>query len=177
MSSLSRTLSDREPVVRLRPVDEADLPLVVRFYTDADVADAFQWFGFRPVSARDVERQWTEDGLINNSAGQLVVDVGGDYAGEVDGGLWERRALSRLGSACCPAIEATVSVPRRSDCSSSNCSRSRLCIAFKQEQKWVTSPSNLHLSMLVSVVKGRFGSSAGFDGCEEFPGWSSGVEE
>jgi RimJ/RimL family protein N-acetyltransferase len=93
MSNLARASSDREPVVRLRLVEEADLPLVARFYTDADVAGVFQWFGFRPVSARDVERQWTEDRLINDSAGRLVVDVAGEYAGEVD---W--RAVGKTGA-------------------------------------------------------------------------------
>ena len=68
--------------------------MLMRFYTDADAAGVFQWFGYRPMSARDVERQWKEDGLINDSTGRLVVEVGGEYAGEVD---W--RAVGRTGAA------------------------------------------------------------------------------
>jgi RimJ/RimL family protein N-acetyltransferase len=93
MADLAKSPLNGQSVVRLRPVEEADLSILMRFYTDADASGVFQWFGYRPMSARDVERQWKEDGLINDSTGRLVVEVDGEYAGEVD---W--RAVGKTGA-------------------------------------------------------------------------------
>jgi RimJ/RimL family protein N-acetyltransferase len=79
--------------VRLRPVEERDLPVVALFYMDPEVAGIFQWFGYRSMTAREIERQWKEDGLINDTAGRLVVEVDGGYVGEVD---W--RAVGKTGA-------------------------------------------------------------------------------
>lgn len=71
--------------VRLRPVHQADLAELTRFYEDSEASGEFQWFGFRPARARQLERQWADDGLVSTSAGHLVVSVEGDRcAGEVD---------------------------------------------------------------------------------------------
>lgn len=80
--------------VTLRSVREADLAVLARFHEDATSAGEFQWFGFRPAKARQLERQWAEDGLVSKDSGHLVVSVDGDRcAGEVD---W--RAVGETGA-------------------------------------------------------------------------------
>jgi len=71
--------------VRLRPVNESDLTLLVRFEWDLEAAGEFQWFGFRMNRARELERRWREDGLIGDESSFLAVVVGDDtFAGVVD---------------------------------------------------------------------------------------------
>ncbi len=71
--------------VRLRPVNESDLALLVRFEWDLEAAGEFQWFGFRMNRARELERRWREDGLIGDESSFLAVVVGDDtFAGVVD---------------------------------------------------------------------------------------------
>jgi RimJ/RimL family protein N-acetyltransferase len=57
----------------LRPIEEADLPLLRRFEVDADMPGEFEWFGFRPARANDIERRWREDGLIGGGESLLAV--------------------------------------------------------------------------------------------------------
>jgi [ribosomal protein S5]-alanine N-acetyltransferase len=80
--------------VRLRPVTESDLALLVRFEWDPEAAGEFQWFGFRMERARRLERRWREDGLIGDESSFLAVVVGDDTcAGVVD---W--RPVGRTGN-------------------------------------------------------------------------------
>jgi hypothetical protein len=53
-----------QELLRLRPVEQSDLAELMRIYTDPTVPGELQWFGFRVAKAREVERRWTEDGLI-----------------------------------------------------------------------------------------------------------------
>lgn len=64
--------------VTLRPVQESDVPELIRIYSDPTVSGEFQWFGFRVAKAREIERRWAEDGLIGESSSTLAValDVG-----------------------------------------------------------------------------------------------------
>lgn len=71
--------------IHLRPVLEPDLAELLRFYSDPVAAGEFQWFGFRPEKARELERRWADDGLVNAQSGHLAVSLGdGTCAGEVD---------------------------------------------------------------------------------------------
>ena len=83
MAELGKTTPAADSV-RLRPIEERDLPVLASFSSDPDSAGTFQWFGYRPMAALDAERRWKQDGLIADDTGRLVVDVGGDCAGDVD---------------------------------------------------------------------------------------------
>jgi [ribosomal protein S5]-alanine N-acetyltransferase len=54
--------------VVLRPIEESDLPRLLRLRWDAELTGEFQWFGFRVGDARALERRWQEDGLISSAA-------------------------------------------------------------------------------------------------------------
>ena len=70
--------------VRLRPVEEADLPLLTRLLWDPAAPGEHQWFGFRTDVARATERRWREDGLTGGEASFLAVeDADGTCAGWV----------------------------------------------------------------------------------------------
>ena len=62
--------------VRLRPVVESELADLVRLLWDPLAPGAFQWFGFRMNTARDIERRWHEDGLLGDESSFLTVDLG-----------------------------------------------------------------------------------------------------
>ncbi len=85
MADLGKSPSNRPPAVRLRRVEEADLSVLMRFNTDAEVTGLVQWFGYGPASARDGERAM-EGGW---AAGRLVVEVGGEFAGRSTGAPWK----------------------------------------------------------------------------------------
>jgi RimJ/RimL family protein N-acetyltransferase len=73
-----------QPSVRLRPVEGADLPQLLRMRWDAEATGEFQWFGYRIDDARRVERRWHEDGLIVSDAQSfLTVASDDDCAGWV----------------------------------------------------------------------------------------------
>jgi hypothetical protein len=62
--------------VRLRPVVESELADLVRLLWDPLAPGAFQWFGFRMKTAREIERRWHEDGLIGDESSFLTIDLG-----------------------------------------------------------------------------------------------------
>ena len=69
----------------LRPVREADLPLLRRVLTEAGTPGEFQWFGFRPARANEIEGRWREDGLIGGDESFLAVALDdGTCAGVVN---------------------------------------------------------------------------------------------
>jgi RimJ/RimL family protein N-acetyltransferase len=73
-----------QPFVRLRPVEGADLPQLLRMRWDAEATGEFQWFGYRMDDARRLERRWHEDGLIASDAQSfLTVASDDDCAGWV----------------------------------------------------------------------------------------------
>lgn len=67
--------------VRLRPVSEADLPILARLQCEPDLGGPFQWFGFYRFGGPAAPRQrWTENGLIGEERGLLVVARADDSA-------------------------------------------------------------------------------------------------
>lgn len=66
-----------EDGVRLRPINESDLALIVRFEWDLDAIGEFDWFGFRMERVRELERRWRDDGLVGAESSYLAVVVGG----------------------------------------------------------------------------------------------------
>jgi RimJ/RimL family protein N-acetyltransferase len=69
--------------VTLRPVRESDLAELIRIYSDPTVPGEFEWFGFRPAQAREIERRWAEDGLIGTSSSTLAISLDDGCAGGV----------------------------------------------------------------------------------------------
>jgi RimJ/RimL family protein N-acetyltransferase len=71
--------------VVLRPVEESDLPELLRLRWDREATGDYQWFGYRIDDARALERRWQHDGLISNEAASFlaVVSPEGDLAGGV----------------------------------------------------------------------------------------------
>jgi RimJ/RimL family protein N-acetyltransferase len=70
--------------IRLRPVEQSDLLQLTQIYLDPTVPGEFQWFGFRPGKAREVERRWAEDGLIGGDSSLLAIGLADDsFAGVV----------------------------------------------------------------------------------------------
>lgn len=68
--------------VRLRPVEESDLPLLVRFDTEPGLHEPFEWKGFRYPQER--RRRWELDGYLGTDDSVLVVAVpDGSFAGFV----------------------------------------------------------------------------------------------
>lgn len=61
--------------VRLRPVAEHELTKLVGLLWDPEAPGEYQWFGFRMDKARDIERRWRDDGLINDDSSFLTVEI------------------------------------------------------------------------------------------------------
>jgi RimJ/RimL family protein N-acetyltransferase len=51
--------------VVLRPVEEPELESLVRLLWDPHAPGEYQWFGFRTSAAREIERRWHDNGLID----------------------------------------------------------------------------------------------------------------
>ena len=80
--------------VRLRLVSEAELAQLVRLFSDPSVPGEYQWFGFRPARALELERRWHDDRLISEESSNLAVeDAEGTCAGWVG---WRRVPPSAL---------------------------------------------------------------------------------
>lgn len=93
-----------EDGVRLRPISESDLVLIVRFEWDLDAIGEFDWFGFRMERVRELERRWREDGLVGAESSYLAVVVGDDTcAGVVDWRPVGRTGNYEIGVALFPA--------------------------------------------------------------------------
>lgn len=76
-----------QPSVQLRPTTEADLPVLARFQSEADISGQFNWFGFYQFGGpAALRRRWMENGLIDSERGLLIVTHADDpalVAGEV----------------------------------------------------------------------------------------------
>lgn len=73
----------------LRPIEEPDLALLRRIDVDPGTPGEFEWFGFQPLKANQIERRWKEDGLIGGDVSYLAVGLeDGTCAGLVD---WKAR--------------------------------------------------------------------------------------
>ncbi|MGV9346244.1 GNAT family N-acetyltransferase [Streptomyces spiralis] len=71
--------------ISLRPVDEADLPVLECFLHDPEAASPFQWYGWRDPGRW--RRQWAENGLLAEDTGHLMVVRGPERLGFV---AWRR---------------------------------------------------------------------------------------
>ncbi|WP_149258505.1 GNAT family N-acetyltransferase [Actinomadura sp. K4S16] len=87
----------RSAGVALRPVAEADLPLIERLRGDPELAAPFLWQGFRDV--RRFRRSWEDDGMLGEDTGTLVVARGAAFLGIVS-----YRRLAAAGRAWCWSI-------------------------------------------------------------------------
>src|SRR3984893_542494 len=61
----------RHQNVRLRPIEEPDLPLVGRFDTEPALSEPFEWKGFRDPHAR--RRRWEQDRYLGTDDSLIVV--------------------------------------------------------------------------------------------------------
>jgi [ribosomal protein S5]-alanine N-acetyltransferase len=59
--------------VVLRPIEEAQLPNLLRLLVDPHTAGEFQWFGHRVTMAKELQRRWPEDGLLGGESCFLAV--------------------------------------------------------------------------------------------------------
>ena len=60
-----------ESSVRLRPFEEGDLEVLVRFAVDPAFSSPFEWDGYRSPAV--VRRRWEDDGFLGKDPRQLVV--------------------------------------------------------------------------------------------------------
>lgn len=68
--------------VRLRPVQEADLELLVRFDTEPELHEPYEWKGFRDPQER--RRRWQQDSYLGTDDSVLIVGLpDGTFAGFV----------------------------------------------------------------------------------------------
>jgi RimJ/RimL family protein N-acetyltransferase len=65
--------------LRLRPVEEDDLPLLYRLTSDPMGSGEFGWSGWRDPGTH--RRQWADNGLLGDDGGFLVVAQGAEPAG------------------------------------------------------------------------------------------------
>jgi RimJ/RimL family protein N-acetyltransferase len=77
--------------VHLRPVAEADLPLLERLTADAEEAGPFGFFGYRDLT--HVRRDFAENSFLGPNSGRLAVGIGpqaagSEFVGEVS---WHRQ--------------------------------------------------------------------------------------
>lgn len=71
-------------VVRLRPIERAELSQLLRLLWDPDASGDFEAFGFRMDRVSALERRWHEDRLISSESSYLAVDVDDTCAGWVN---------------------------------------------------------------------------------------------
>ncbi|NJP96220.1 GNAT family N-acetyltransferase [Nonomuraea sp. FMUSA5-5] len=77
--------------VRLRPVEEDDLPFLHRLTSDPDGAGEFQWYGFQ--DPRRLRRRWEESGMLSDDGGLLIIADGDEAIGFVS---WSRQVATRI---------------------------------------------------------------------------------
>lgn len=84
---------------QLRPVEQEDLPRLLRLLDDPDTPGEYQWFGFRTERVRQLERRWHEDGLLGGDQCYLAVVANGELAGWVTWFPVPRSAATEIGIA------------------------------------------------------------------------------
>jgi ribosomal-protein-alanine N-acetyltransferase len=67
--------------VILRPIQEADLVELGRYFSDPEAGGEFEWTGFKDPKA--MRRRWEEDGWLGLEHGRLAVVSAGSIAGDV----------------------------------------------------------------------------------------------
>lgn len=83
------TEANNDHTVILRPVREDDLPVLELFLTDPEAGGPFQWYGWS--DQRRYRRRWSENGLLTDDGGQLMVTTGADRHGVV---AWRKITVS-----------------------------------------------------------------------------------
>ncbi|WP_329245458.1 GNAT family N-acetyltransferase [Actinoallomurus sp. NBC_01490] len=78
-----------EQLLTLCPVAEADLTILERLTSDPDSTGEFAWFGWREPGR--YRRRWTENGLLGEDGGVLMVRRGEERLGFV---AWNRRQMT-----------------------------------------------------------------------------------
>jgi RimJ/RimL family protein N-acetyltransferase len=71
--------------VRLRPVTDGDLDVVIRCHTDPEGVGEFHWYGWQ--DAARWRRRFAETGLLEDDSGHLVIVLGQERLGLV---TWQR---------------------------------------------------------------------------------------
>lgn len=79
--------------ITLRPVDEDGVSLVERLLDDPACTGEFAWFGWRADPQR-FRRQWSEDGLLGEDGGFLLIVREEDRLGGVN---WRRKSGTPFG--------------------------------------------------------------------------------
>lgn len=78
MARLMRSWGVAGISVRLRPFQEGDLELLVRFATDPTFSVPYEWAGYGSPDA--LRRRWEEDAFLGKDPHQLVIDDAGGNA-------------------------------------------------------------------------------------------------
>ncbi|MET7327319.1 GNAT family protein [Nonomuraea sp. NPDC005650] len=76
--------------VRLRPVEEDDLPFLRRLTSDPDSTGEFQWYGFQ--NPRNLSKRWADNGMLEDDRGMLIIADGDDRVGFV---AWGKQVANR----------------------------------------------------------------------------------
>jgi RimJ/RimL family protein N-acetyltransferase len=76
--------------IRLRPVDEDDLPFLHRLTSDPDHTGEFQWYGWQ--SPQRLRERWQDNGMLGDDGGILIIADGDDRAGFVS---WRKQIANR----------------------------------------------------------------------------------
>ncbi|MER7504426.1 GNAT family protein [Nonomuraea pusilla] len=76
--------------VRLRSVEEDDLPFLHRLTSDPDSTGEFQWYGFQ--NPHRLRERWQDDGMLSDGGGILVIANGDVRVGFVS---WSKQVANR----------------------------------------------------------------------------------
>ncbi len=77
--------------LRLRPVDEDDLPLLYRLTGDPEATGEYAWFGWRDPG--EFRRPWMENRLLGDDGGMLIVAKGSESLGLMN---WHKHRIGRV---------------------------------------------------------------------------------
>lgn len=77
--------------LRLRPVDEDDLPVIERLTFDPEATGEYSWHGWS--DPRRYRRRWEEDRMLGDDGGVLIVERAGERLGFVS---WRRQVTTRI---------------------------------------------------------------------------------
>jgi RimJ/RimL family protein N-acetyltransferase len=77
--------------VELRPVAEADLPILHRLTSDPESTGDFEWYGWRDPHRH--RRRWEQDGMLGDESGTLAVTRDDEVLGFV---AWHKRPMGRI---------------------------------------------------------------------------------
>ena len=125
-------------LAKLRPIQQADLPDLMRFWWDPEAIGEHDWFGFRMSSALDFERRWHQDGLTGEESSFLAVETDeGACAGWVTWRVLPTRNVE-IGIALLPSIAALASEPMPSGASCTTCSARPQCTGSRRAPRSTT---------------------------------------